>query len=251
MSAHTITLPRLLSEERVSALCATLPDRLACDVVEVRFRNVADLHAAAAARLVEEIIVRRHGAILPQGTHPKLMETLFAAAKGAASDGHHFLLIPERPEDMVFRYGGVTCTLTRIIAHMELIPENRWGVDVVRSGDGTQDCFFGHLFRYGQYLSAFATTVPAADEYMGSDEKFANRLWEWFEDTWATTYQVYPVNDGENPAYRQATPKQRVLAYLRALNSGAEHPTQDSMHREMCRREHADCCQSTTGKDSQ
>ncbi len=249
MSDHIIHLPRLLSAERVSALCTTLPERLSGDVVEVRFRNVSDLHAAAAARLVEEIIVRRHGGILPRGTHPELMETLFAAAKGAVSNGHHFLLTPERPEEMEFRSGGVTCTLGQIIEHLQRIPESRWGVDVVRSGDGTQDCLFGHLFRYGQHLSAFATTIPAGDEHVTSEEKFANRLWEWFEETWATTYKIYPVNDGESPAYPQATPKQRVLAYLRALNSGAEHPTQDSMQREVCRREHADCCEPATEKE--
>lgn len=70
-----------------------------------------------------------------------------------------------------------------------------------------------------------------------------------FEETWASTYKIYPVTDGENAAFRQATPKQRVLAYLRALNSGAEHPTQESMQRDMCHREHDDCCQPAAEKE--
>lgn len=104
--------------------------------------------------------------------------------------------------------------LDDIITYMEGTPESTWGVDVVRSTgeNGEQlDCFFGHLFT------------------MGRDEIESNKLWDWFESAWSTTYGIYPVNDGENPAYQQATPKQRVLAYLRALRAGEETTTMQSM----------------------
>lgn len=101
--------------------------------------------------------------------------------------------------------------LDTVIAYMEATDEDAWNLDTVRSKDGTKNCFFGHLFN------------------MSADEDRANALWGLFEDLYATTYMVYPVNDGENPRYPQATPKQRILAYLRALAAGEELTTQQSM----------------------
>lgn len=95
-------------------------------------------------------------------------------------------------------------TLEAVIKFMEATDESEWQTDVVRSKDGKQNCFFGHLFN------------------MGADEDEANRIWDWFEARWATTFMLYPVNDGENPKYQQSTSKARVLAYLNALLSGEE-----------------------------
>ncbi|MCC3292412.1 hypothetical protein [Arthrobacter sp. zg-Y1110] len=101
--------------------------------------------------------------------------------------------------------------LDSVITYMEATDEDAWRVDTVRSADGTTNCFFGHLFNMG-----------------GTDER-GSALWNWFEEMWATTYAIYPVNDGKNPAYPQATPKQRVLAYLRALADGTELTTLQAM----------------------
>lgn len=45
---------------------------------------------------------------------------------------------------------------------------------------------------------------------------------------------IYPVNDGESPnwmnyRYDQATPKERVIAYLRNLSAGLELTTNQIM----------------------
>jgi hypothetical protein len=93
-------------------------------------------------------------------------------------------------------------TLDPIIAHMEATPEGSWQTDTVRSKDGSTNCFFGHLFA------------------MGSDDEHGSALWNGFENLWASTYLIYPINDGENSRYPQATPKQRILAYLRDLRDG-------------------------------
>lgn len=102
-------------------------------------------------------------------------------------------------------------TLDTVIAYMEATAEDSWNLDTVRSKDGTKNCFFGHLFN------------------MSPDEARANALWAMFEDLYSTTYAIYPVNDGSNPRYPQETPRQRILAYLRALQSGDEMTTDQSM----------------------
>jgi hypothetical protein len=102
-------------------------------------------------------------------------------------------------------------TLDTVIAYMEGTAEDSWNLDTVRSMDGTQNCFFGHLFN------------------MSPDEDRANALWAMFEDLYSTTYVIYPINDGSNPRDPQQTPKQRILAYLRALQAGDEMTTEQSM----------------------
>lgn len=92
--------------------------------------------------------------------------------------------------------------LDPIITYMESTAEDAWRVDTVRSKDGTTNCFFGHLFA------------------MAPDDQHGSELWSGFENLWASTYMVFPINDGTNPRYPQATPKQRILAYLRDLRDG-------------------------------
>lgn len=111
-------------------------------------------------------------------------------------------------------------TLDPVIAYMEATAEDSWNLDTVRSKDGTRNCFFGHLFN------------------MAPDEDRANALWGMFEDLWSTTYRIFPINDGTNPSYPQETPKQRILAYLRALQAGDELTTEQSM--ETCYQLHLD-----------
>lgn len=104
--------------------------------------------------------------------------------------------------------------LDSVIAYMEATEENAWRVDTVRSADGTTNCFFGHLFNMG-----------------GTDAR-GNELWNGFENVWASTYMIYPINDGTDSRYPQATPKQRVLAYLRDLNTGAAKTVPELMEEE-------------------
>lgn len=95
--------------------------------------------------------------------------------------------------------------LAEVVEYLESTSEESWCVDVVRTKDG-KNCLFGHLFDLG-----------------GSD------LMGLFEDSIATTFMVYPVNDGTHPKYQQPTPKQRCLAYLKDLQSGEEKTTYQLM----------------------
>lgn len=132
-----------------------------------------------------------------------------------------------------FERHGLTVTLDDIIAMVEVSSEDAWQVDVVRSADGTRNCFFGHLHAYGMHLAAHLTDdiLPDYLRHTGATapEWVATQLWDWFENEWASTYAIYPVNDGTNPRYPQPTPRTRVLAYLHALRSGEQMTTFQQM----------------------
>lgn len=98
--------------------------------------------------------------------------------------------------------------LDEFIDFCEATSADQWCMDVVRTKDGSGNCLFGHL----------ATFAEARGDKL-------SEAWDSFEGHWATTYMVYPVNDGENPAYRQETAKDRCIAYLRALRDGTEKTT--------------------------
>ncbi len=93
--------------------------------------------------------------------------------------------------------------LANIIAYVKATNEDEWCTDVVRNSDGA-NCLFGHISK------------------MDGTDRAYGESWDWFEETWGTTYYVYPINDGSNPKYPQSTPKQRITAYLEALMSGEE-----------------------------
>lgn len=93
--------------------------------------------------------------------------------------------------------------LAKIIDYVKATHENEWCTDVVRNSDGA-NCLFGHMSK------------------MDGTDKAYGEAWDWFEETWGTTYYVYPINDGTNPEYQQPTPKQRITAYLDRLLSGEE-----------------------------
>lgn len=109
-----------------------------------------------------------------------------------------------------------------LINHLAATQTDSWQLDVVRSADGTRNCFFGHLFQWA---------VDNASEHApGTDpEKWANHVWEMFEERWSTTYAIYPVNDGSNPKYPQVHARDRMVAYLEALRDGREMTTMESM----------------------
>lgn len=113
--------------------------------------------------------------------------------------------------------------IQQIIDYLAATSYDDWQLDVVRSADGSKNCFFGHLFQWAE---------NAASEHGASTEDarlWANLVWEAFEERWATTYVIYPINDGSNPRYPQATAKERVIAYLTALRDGEEMTTLEAM----------------------
>lgn len=105
--------------------------------------------------------------------------------------------------------------LDSFIDYLRQTNDSEWQVGTVRNKDNTQNCCFGHLVNW----------------YYGKDyEGTISDVWDFFEEVWATTYMIYPVNDGENPKYPQSTPKARVIAYLEDLNSGKEKTSSQLWH---------------------
>ena len=106
--------------------------------------------------------------------------------------------------------------LNPFIKYLEDTKEEEWAVDVVRTKNGA-NCMFGHLVNW----------------FYGKDYKDnIMPIWDAFESMWATSYMVYPVNDGQAPKwmnekYEQKTPKGRVVAYLKNLRDKKEKNTDD------------------------
>lgn len=97
--------------------------------------------------------------------------------------------------------------LPQIITTLESTdPAHWWPGPTYRSPDGTQHCILSwmdHLYGPG-----------ALDE---------------FEEKYSTVYHIGPINDGTSGTYTQGHPKDRVLAFLHALQEGSELTTHQSM----------------------
>lgn len=97
--------------------------------------------------------------------------------------------------------------LTPFIEYLENTTDDEWLLDTVRNKGNTQNCMMGHLVNW----------------FYGKDHTGSiSMAWDWFEEMWATTYMIYPVNDGTDPRYQQSTAKERIIAYLRDLMNGKE-----------------------------
>lgn len=100
-----------------------------------------------------------------------------------------------------------------LLEYLKNTTEESWCVDVVKTKTG-QSCLFGHIFDWA-----------GGD----SDIKKSNTAIDLFESCFATSYMVYPVNDGKNNEYQQPTPKQRCIAYFEDLLSGKQKTTYQLM----------------------
>lgn len=105
-----------------------------------------------------------------------------------------------------------------LILYLEKTKPENWIVDKVRTKDG-RGCVMSHIFDFG-----------GGDEKNEAGFTKGGEAWDFFEEVWATTYMIYPVNDGENKKYQQPTPKERCIAYLKDLRDGKEKTTQDYMN---------------------
>lgn len=101
-----------------------------------------------------------------------------------------------------------------LIDYLEKTREEDWIFDRVRDKDG-KGCVMSHIFDFG-----------GGDERGDDGFTLGGMAWDFFEEAWATTYMIYPVNDGENRKYVQKTPKQRCIAYIKDLRDGLEKNTQ-------------------------
>ncbi|RAN77982.1 hypothetical protein B5P43_18295 [Bacillus sp. SRB_336] len=105
-------------------------------------------------------------------------------------------------------------TLQPFIQYLLDTDESEWRVDTVRNADNTENCLFGHLvnFIYGK-------------DYKDS----ISRAWDFFEEAWSSTYEVYDINDGKDKRYQQPTPRQRCIAFMKDLSLGLQPPTWQQM----------------------
>ena len=100
-----------------------------------------------------------------------------------------------------------------LLAYLESTTEESWCTNVVKTSTG-QSCLFGHVFDWA-----------GGD----SDIKKSNQAMDLFEACYATTYMIYPVNDGTNKEYQQDSPKQRCIAYFKDLMIGKQKTTYQLM----------------------
>ena len=104
--------------------------------------------------------------------------------------------------------------LEKFIAYLETTNDADWSIGRVRTEGNKKNCMFGHLVNF----------------YYGKDyEGDILPIWDFFEECYATTYMIYPVNDGENSKYQQSTAKARIIAYLSDIKDGKQKTSQQLM----------------------
>ena len=100
------------------------------------------------------------------------------------------------------------------IDKFEAIPEERWGVGVLQAEDNTR-CALGHC-------------IPQLDSFPGVSVGSCSEIRIKFTDEGEELIDlmmdklhmsVVDINDGNCPEYWQPTPKQRILAALRDIQS--------------------------------
>lgn len=97
--------------------------------------------------------------------------------------------------------------LTTFINYLKNTSIDSWCINVYRTSDG-KNCLYGHLV-----------------EFVGNDH--CNDAIDIFENLYATTYMVFPVNDGRSEIYKQNNPRDRCIAYLQNMVNGIEKTTVD------------------------
>ena len=97
--------------------------------------------------------------------------------------------------------------LTTFINYLKNTSIDSWCINVYRTSDG-KNCLYGHLV-----------------EFVGNDH--CNDAIDIFENLYATTYMVFPVNDGTSNIYKQNNPRDRCIAYLQNMVNGIEKTTVD------------------------
>lgn len=104
--------------------------------------------------------------------------------------------------------GRVLPSLAEIIDFLDATtPESWWAGPTFRSECETKHCVLSHIF-----------------------EEWGSAGFDEFEDRYSTSYFIGgAINDKPSEAYPQPHPKDRVVAYLRAMLAGTEMTTHESM----------------------
>lgn len=97
--------------------------------------------------------------------------------------------------------------LKSFIEYLEATDPDSWCTNVIRTKNG-KNCLYGHLV-------AFIGDEHCSDAF------------DLFESLYATTYMIYPVNDGTSSEYIQLTPKDRCIAYLNDMLIGKQLTTHE------------------------
>ena len=101
-------------------------------------------------------------------------------------------------------YGKVKF-LNDFIEYLKNTDINDWCEKVYRTVDN-KNCLFGHLVEYFEKSNY-------------EDENIAPII-DTFENQFASTYMVFPVNDGTSELYKQDNPRDRCIAYFTDMMNG-------------------------------
>lgn len=107
--------------------------------------------------------------------------------------------------------------LNSLITYLQNTKQESWCQDVIKTKDG-KNCLFVHIFDFG----CNGINIDGVER---SGDEGGNFFFDWFEHNIATTYMVYPVNDGKNANYKQQTAKERCIAYLYNILNDKEYTT--------------------------
>ena len=107
--------------------------------------------------------------------------------------------------------------LQQFIDYLKATEPSDWYLHKVRNKTNTKNCLYGHLVNW----------------YYGKDyEGSVSNIWDAFEEM-ATTFYVYPINDGQNPKYPQKTARERCIALMENYRDGKELWTEQAIKQEM------------------
>lgn len=95
--------------------------------------------------------------------------------------------------------------LNNFVIYLKGTTIESWCTKVYRTAEG-RNCLYGHLA-----------------DFVGNE--YCSDAIDIFENLYATTYMIFPVNDGTSDIYKQDNPRDRCIAYLENMIIGKEHTT--------------------------
>ncbi len=94
--------------------------------------------------------------------------------------------------------GEILDVLEGVIQYLKRTKDDQWLMRKCATKEQDKWCLRWHIVKYGE-----SEMIDA---------------WSLFENCIANEFMIYPVNDWEDPRYKQATPKERCIAYLQDIH---------------------------------